>query len=578
MPLTKLQAGSFETGAIDTSDLSSNATIAFSTTSAFANALAPKITTVNVANSAFTVLDDTAVNVGGGYIVITGANFVSGASVLIDTTPASAVTFVNTSILRVQVPAKAAASYNLYVVNPDGGTGIRVAGLNYSTEPIWVTSSPLGNQAANTAFNVNFSATDAISYAVAAGSTLPAGTSLLANGYFSGTVSIGAETTYTFSVVATDAENQDSSKTFQVTVTVAPLLKLFAWGSGSGGRLGLNDVSSRSSPTQVGSNTDWASLGGSTNYASATIKTNGTLWTWGPNSFGELGFNDKVNRSSPTQVGSGTSWSKVCNAAYGFFAIKTDGTLWTWGYNVYGQLGFNDVVSRSSPTQIGSDTNWSKLPVTSNLFSTAAIKTDGTLWMWGSNASGQLGGNNTVYRSSPTQVGTGTNWNILGVGGAFNTTVLKTDGTLWTWGNNGGGQLGQGDTINRSSPTQVGSATNWSKAQSYNSQNFAIKTDGTLWVWGSNAEGQLGLNDRVNRSVPTQLGSGTNWSLATTANKLAGGIKTDGTLWTWGNGTEFSGGALGLNDDIVRSSPTQVGAGTTWLDLSIGYRVLAFRT
>jgi len=562
---------------ITNTNIAANTVAGYAEFANFAASLAPRVSYANVANSLYFTVDDTAVNVGGGYIVVTGANFQSGATVLIDTTPASAVTFVNTSTLQVQIPAKAAASYNLYVVNPDGGTGIRVNGLTYSTDPIWVTSSPLGNQAANTAFNVNFSATDATSYSVAAGSTLPAGTSLLANGYFSGTVSIGAETTYTFSVVATDAENQDSSKTFQVTVTVAPLLKLFAWGSGSSGRLGLNDVSSRSSPTQVGSNTDWASLGGSTNYASATIKTNGTLWTWGPNSFGELGLNDKVNRSSPTQVGSGTSWSKVYNAAYTFLAIKTDGTLWTWGYNTAGQLGTNDVSYRSSPVQVGSNTNWSKLPVSGNSFFSAAIKTDGTLWTWGNNSQGQLGFNDRVYRSSPTQVGTGTNWNILGVGGAFNTTVLKTDGTLWTWGGNGTGGLGQGDTINRSSPTQVGSATNWSKAQSYNSQNFAIKTDGTLWVWGNNADGQLGLNDRVTRSVPTQLGSGT-WSLASTANKLAGGIKTDGTLWTWGNGTEFSGGALGHNNDIVRSSPTQVGAGTTWLDLSIGYRVLAFRT
>ena len=577
MALTKIQSGSFETGAIDTSDLSSNATIAFSTTSAFANALAPKITTVNVANSAFTVLDDKAVNVGGGYIVITGANFQSGASVLIDTTPASAVTFVNTSILRVQVPAKAAASYNLYVVNPDGGTGIKVAGLNYSAEPSWVTSSPLSNQAANTAFNVTLSATSATSYSVAAGSTLPAGTSLLANGYFSGTVTIGAETTYTFSVVATDAENQDSSKTFQVTVTVAPQLKLFTWGNGVGGRLGLNDVISRSSPTQIGSDTNWASLGGVTNYSSAAIKTDGTLWTWGTNAFGQLGFNDRVYRSSPTQVGSSTTWSKVLNSAQSFFAIKTDGTLWSWGYNTRGVLGLNDQVYRSSPTQVGTATNWSKLPVGSNIFSAGALKTDGTLWTWGSNVSGQLGLNDRVYRSSPTQVGSATNWNILAGGGSSSTAALKTDGTLWTWGVNGSGALGQGDAINRSSPAQVGSATNWSKAQSYNAQNVAIKTDGTLWVWGANGNGQLGLNDRVYRSTPTQLGSGT-WSLASTSNKIAGGIKTDGTLWMWGNGTEFSGGALGQNNDIVRSSPTQVGAGTTWLDLSVGYRAVALRT
>ena len=527
MALTKIQSGSFETGAIDTSDLSSNATIAFSTTSAFANALAPKITTVNVANSAFTVLDDTAVNIGGGYVVITGANFQSGASVLIDTTPASAVTFVNTSTLQVQVPAKTAASYNLYVVNPDGGTGIKVAGLNYSAEPSWVTSSPLSNQNSNTAFNVTLSATGASSYSVAAGSTLPAGTSLLANGYFYGTVSIGAETTYTFSIVATDAENQDSSKTFQVTVTVAPLLKLFAWGKNNNGQLGTNDVIFRSSPTQIGSNTNWASLGGVTNYSSTAIKTDGTLWTWGTNSYGQLGHNTVyVNRSSPTQVGSGTNWSKVCNLAYVFLAIKTDGTLWAWGINNHGQLGLND----------------------------------------------------TVNRSSPTQIGTGTNWKIFAGGGAFNSTAIKTDGTLWTWGSGANGQLGHGDTVNRSSPTQVGSATTWDKGQTYNDKTAAIKTDGTLWTWGSSPDGQLGHNNTVSRSIPTQVGTGTNWSVASIANKMAGGIKTDGTLWMWGNGEEFSGGALGQNNDIIRSSPTQVGAGTTWLDLSVGYRAVALRT
>jgi len=579
MALTKIQSGSFETGAIDTSDLSSNATIAFSTTSAFANALAPKITTVNVANSAFTVLDDTAVNIGGGYVVITGANFQSGASVLIDTTPASAVTFVNTSTLQVQVPAKTAASYNLYVVNPDGGTGIKVAGLNYSAEPSWVTSSPLSNQNSNTAFNVTLSATGASSYSVAAGSTLPAGTSLLANGYFYGTVSIGAETTYTFSIVATDAENQDSSKTFQVTVTVAPLLKLFAWGKNNNGQLGTNDVIFRSSPTQIGSNTNWASLGGVTNYSSTAIKTDGTLWTWGTNSYGQLGHNTVyVNRSSPTQVGSGTNWSKVCNLAYVFLAIKTDGTLWAWGINNHGQLGLNDTVNRSSPTQIGTGTNWSKLPVGGNYFFSAAIKTDGTLWTWGNNINGQLGQNDRVYRSSPTQIGTGTNWKIFAGGGAFNSTAIKTDGTLWTWGSGANGQLGHGDTVNRSSPTQVGSATTWDKGQTYNDKTAAIKTDGTLWTWGSSPDGQLGHNNTVSRSIPTQVGTGTNWSVASIANKMAGGIKTDGTLWMWGNGEEFSGGALGQNNDIIRSSPTQVGAGTTWLDLSVGYRAVALRT
>jgi hypothetical protein len=213
---TKILGNQITSYTIDTEQLSNTAT------AAFAKTLAPKILYANVASNTYSVLDDTAVNVGGGFIVITGAEFQSGATVLIDTTLASSVTYVNSTTLRAQIPAKSAASYNLYVVNPDGGTGIKPAGITYSSEPSWVTASPLDNQLANTAFGVNLSATGATSYSVAAGSTLPAGTTLAANGYFSGTVSIVTQTTYSFNVVATDAENQDSSKTFQVTVTVDP--------------------------------------------------------------------------------------------------------------------------------------------------------------------------------------------------------------------------------------------------------------------------------------------------------------------------------------------------------------------
>ena len=123
------------------------------------------------------------------------------------------------------------------MVNPDGGVGIKVAGITYSSEPSWTTASPLANQEANTAFNVTLSATGATSYSLAAGSTLPTGTTLAANGYFSGTVSIGAQTTYTFSVVATDDELQNSSKTFQVTVTIVPLIRVYTWGDNTYGQL-----------------------------------------------------------------------------------------------------------------------------------------------------------------------------------------------------------------------------------------------------------------------------------------------------------------------------------------------------
>ena len=358
----------------------------------------PKITSIAIADASYNVLDDTAANTGGGYIVITGANFSANSTVLIDTTTASAVSIIDSTTIRAQVPAKAAASYNIWVISSDGGTAIKVNGLTYSTTPTWVTTSPLTDQAANVTFGINFSATGANTYSVAAGSTLPAGTTLAANGYFSGTVTtINTTTNYTFSIRATDAELQDADKAFTVTVTWSPPVAAYVWGEGGSGLLGLNSATIRSSPTQLGSPVNWSTTTvGASNMAS--IKVDGTLWTWGRNNEGQLGLNVQGNyRSSPVQVGALTNWSQISLVRYNAAAIKTDGTLWTWGDNNYGGLGINSATNtppsypfleRSSPTQLGSGT-WSQ--VSTSDFFVAAIKTDGTLWAWGYNNSGQIG-------------------------------------------------------------------------------------------------------------------------------------------------------------------------------------------
>ena len=551
---------------ITSTNIKSNTVVDYATYATLSGGLAPKITTVNVANSAFTVLDDTAVNVGGGYIVVTGENFATGATVLIDTVQASAVTRVSSTTLQVQLPAKSAATYNLYVVNPDGGTGIRVNGVTYSSEPTWTTSSPLTEQASNTAFNITLSATGASSYAVAAGSSIPPGTTLAANGYFYGTVSIGAQTTYTFSVVATDAENQDSSKTFQVTVTVIPQYQMLSWGRNAFGSLGQNDVIDRSSPTQIGTST-WDKIGSGYGGMFAG-KADGTLWAWGWNFAGHLGLNDTAQKSSPTQVGSGTDWAYVSKAGSAVVgAIKTNGTLWMWGYN-YSDLYLGGITGyRSNPVQLGSGTDWLKVY---SGYSSVAIKTDGTLWAWGNNPDGGLGNNTTNNSQSPIQIGATTNW--ANVGQASSSKIaLKTDGTLWAWGNNANGKLGLNNTVNRSSPTQVGTDNTWSDVvgNTVASTSFlALKSNGTLWAWGNNGAGQLGLNDTADKSSPTQIGTDTNWSKifrggATSGDSFA--IKTDGTLWAWGGG---NGGQLGHNNLIYKSSPTQVGSATGWSDIT----------
>ena len=212
---TKILGDQITAYTINTEQLSNTAT------AAFAKTLAPKILYANVTSNTYSVLDDTAVNVGGGFIVITGAEFQSGATVLIDTVAASAVTYVNSTTLRAQVPARSAASYNLYVVNPDGGTGLKVAGITYSSEPFWVTTSPLANVTSNTIFSGNVSATGATSYANT--TILPTGFTLLANGYYYGNISVGTATTYNFDIKATDAELQDSTKTFSLTATTVLL-------------------------------------------------------------------------------------------------------------------------------------------------------------------------------------------------------------------------------------------------------------------------------------------------------------------------------------------------------------------
>jgi len=288
---------------------------------------------------------------------------------------------------------------------------------------------------------------------------------------------------------------------------------LWAWGFNSSGELGLGNTTNYSSPKQVGALTNWSNIssGGESTLA---VKTDGTLWSWGYNGFGTLGLSNVTDYSSPKQVGSLTTWKKVyVTPQQGAAAIKTDGTLWTWGRNNYGQLGLGNTTYYSSPKQVGALTTW--LAVTGAYFSMLAVKTDGTLWSWGLNNTGMLGLNNTTYYSSPKQVGALTNWSkVLGNNGGDcgNTGAVKTDGTLWMWGKNNYGQLGLGNTTNYSSPKQVGSLTNWSLGVITNNSTAVIKTDGTFWTWGRNNAGQLGLGSGAgDRSSPTQLGSSSPW-------------------------------------------------------------------
>lgn len=355
---------------------------------------------------------------------------------------------------------------------------------------------------------------------------------------------------------------------------------LWLWGLNTNGQLGTNNTTNRSSPVQtVSGGTNWRLIS-SGDYNTAAIKTDGSLWLWGDNSYGQLGDNTASSKLSPVQtVAAGTNWKQVSVGFTHIAAIKTDGTLWTWGDNTYGQLGDNNATTRySSPVQtVSGGANWRQ--VSSGRNYSAAVKTDGTLWLWGYGTSGNLGTGDISNRSSPTQiVSSGTNWKLVACG-SYHTAAIKTDGTLWMWGSNNYGELATGNLTAASSPVQtVAAGTNWKQVSCGYLHSAAIKTDGTLWTWGDNTRGHLGTNNVTPQSSPVQtVAGGTNWKQVTAAKWHTAAVKTDGALWLWGQNTE---GRLGTNDRTSRSSPVQtVAAGTNWKLVSAGgYVTTAIRT
>ncbi len=238
--------------------------------------------------------------------------------------------------------------------------------------------------------------------------------------------------------------------------------------------------------------------------------------------------------------------------------------LWTWGFNsASGYLGDGTAINRSSPVQIGSLTDWSGVSgasANSDSGFSNAIKIDGTLWSWGRGTDGRLGDGTTVAKNSPVQIGALTDWSVVSAGTAH-ANAIKTDGTLWGWGDTTPhGRIGDGTNIDRSSPVQIGNLSTWSVIECGANHTHAIKTDGTLWTWGYSAQGQLGLGNTTTYSSPVQVGVLTDWASLGVGNFHTLAIKTNGTLWAWGNNNS----RLGDGTAIDRSSPVQIGSLTDW--------------
>lgn len=322
------------------------------------------------------------------------------------------------------------------------------------------------------------------------------------------------------------------------------------WGKNEYGQLGNGTTTMQSVPITTIDETNWADV----NHArmhSVALKLDGTVWAWGNNLIGQLGNGTTTNSLVPVQVGSASDWATISPGNLHTVAQKTNGTLWGWGNTQAFEITNSPApFYHTSPVQMSTDTDWNK--IYGGYFKTFAIKNNGTLWGMGRNQSGDLGIGNTSSLLILTQIGIENDWLKISAARDRFTIALKTNGTLWAWGNNENGRLGDGTTIERHSPVQIGTST-WKDVAAGNFHCIGIKTDGTLWQWGS-----YGLINGTflipNSSSPTQVGTANNWKSVAAGLCTSYAIKEDNTLYAWG----YNGGYLGDGTSISKANPTLI--------------------
>jgi alpha-tubulin suppressor-like RCC1 family protein len=303
---------------------------------------------------------------------------------------------------------------------------------------------------------------------------------------------------------------------------------LWAWGGNPDGQLGDGTTQERHAPVHISNG--WSVVSASDHHSLAI--ENGRLWAWGANSAGELGDGTTTPHASPARVGTDSDWATVSAGSYFSVGTKSDGTLWGWGTG--GHNGDGTGVDRLTPVPIGGgSTGWRV--VSARGTHAVALKADGSLWAWGSNLWGELGDGSTTARTSPVRIGTDGDWVAVATG-SEHTVALKADGSLWSWGWNNAGQLGGGAPYNeeRHQPARVGPDSDWVAIAAGYEHSLALKADGTLWAWGHNWAGQLGDGTATTaRNVAVQIG-GPDWATISAGGNTSTAIRTDGTLWSWG--------------------------------------------
>ncbi|KAB0671412.1 hypothetical protein F6V30_02190 [Oryzomonas sagensis] len=326
---------------------------------------------------------------------------------------------------------------------------------------------------------------------------------------------------------------------------------VFAWGWNLYGQLGDGTTTDRHSPTVVPGLTGVTAI--VPGYAhTAARKSDGTVLAWGNNLHGQIGDGTTTERHSPTVVPGLTGMAAIAVGDAHTVALKNAGTVLAWGSNLRGQLGDGTTTDRHSPTVVPGLTGVTA--IAAGYQHTVALKSDGTVVAWGWNVNGQLGDGTTTEKHSPTVVPGLTGVTAIATG--YNHTVaLKSDGTVVAWGENQNGQLGDGTTIERHSPIVVPGLNGVAAIAVGQYHTVVLKNDGTLVAWGWNGSGQLGDGTTTQRTSPTVMSGVTGVTAIAVGQYHTVLLKNDGTVVAWGrNGS----GEVGDGTTTQRTSPTIV--------------------
>ncbi len=292
------------------------------------------------------------------------------------------------------------------------------------------------------------------------------------------------------------------------------------------------------------------------------LRSNGTLWCWGANFYGQLGAGDHVSGPTPRQVGTATTWQQVSTGGMHTCAVRETGTLWCWGLNYRGQLGTGSRRDKATPARVGTASDW--VTVSSGWVHTCATKVDGTAWCWGNNDFGQLGAGNQKDSYVPVRVTRGLTWSEVTAGG-WHSCGVTTSGAAHCWGRNLKGQLGDGTTTLRVNPARVGAGSDWLTLQPAWTHTCGLTVGGSLSCWGGNEGGQLGGAPR-GTTTPRPLPGDRLWSAVQTGVNFSCALDTDRHLWCWGTG-RF--GQLGSTERT--NEPIRMFEDTEWTQLRLGW-------